>query len=107
MALLGFSWEPFEALWGDSWGYLGAVLGRLGALLDRRGASWGPLRWTVLGLSLGPLGQSWDDLGGLWAVLERRKLETSKTKGKSVDFASIGPLRGPLGGFCGRLGGLV
>ena len=69
----------------QSWGSLGGLLGRLGAVLEAS-----------------------------WPVLERREAKKARRQkhienhnGKSMILASRGPLGRPLGGFSERLGGLL
>ena len=109
LAVLEASWRPswailavleailgvLEASWAvlrPSWGLLGGLLGRHGAILEAS--------WVLLGRCWGPLGPS-------WAVgeLKRRTCENHK-KGKSLIFAFSGLPGGRLGGVLGRLGGL-
>ena len=134
--LLGASWGPLEASWGSlgaSWGGsldLSVRVPPLGALLRRY---WGPLWpfWNPLGPSWGPrgghLGRLGAVIGASWSVLERRKLEKSRTPKTlkitmkindlgileaswEASWSALGASWRPLGpswGHLGRLGALL
>ena len=140
MGLLGASWGPLGASWGllgaegsnrrfvfpllgISWGRPEALLGRLGRLFGRMGATLGP-SWGPAG---GLLGNPGPMLEASWAVLECRKPENARTRktlknilktsdvgllgpswrsSRSALGASWGPL-GPSWGHLGRLGALL
>ena len=90
------SWRPLGALLG----YLEAMLGRLGTILDVMEPSWRP-SWAP-SRSLGP---SWEPLGPFGAVsgLSGRPLGRSS----GPPGGSLGALLGRLGSLLGRLGAVL
>jgi hypothetical protein len=78
---LGPSWGHLGAILGPSWGHRGAIVGPSGPISSQSWGSWGHL------------GPSWENVGLCWTPLEH----------VGASWSILGPSRGYLGPFWGRI----